>query len=281
MRDAAAAAYATSVLRQIAQGVLVHESEFLRSNAVVVQGRDGVLLIDPGVRREEIACLVNDFEDLGQVVTTGFSTHPHWDHVLWDARFGSAPRFGTTRGAAAIHDLLSDPGWKDRVAEVLPPDIADQIPLDLFGKISGLPAGTTQVPWDGAAVRVIEHQAHAAGHAALVVEDARVLVAGDMLSDTLIPFVDLRAADPIEDYLAGLRLLEGAADDVDVVVPGHGSVGGAADMRARIDLDRAYVQALRDGGGADDPRLDPSAPNGAWLPGVHERQRQQLAQRDA
>jgi hypothetical protein len=35
------------VLRQVAEGVLTHESEFLQSNAVVVQGRAGVLLIDP------------------------------------------------------------------------------------------------------------------------------------------------------------------------------------------------------------------------------------------
>jgi hypothetical protein len=34
------------LLRQVAQGVLVHQSEFCQSNAVVVQGQSGVLLID-------------------------------------------------------------------------------------------------------------------------------------------------------------------------------------------------------------------------------------------
>jgi hypothetical protein len=37
------------VLRQVAEGVLIHKSEFMQSNAVVVQGRAGVLLIDPGI----------------------------------------------------------------------------------------------------------------------------------------------------------------------------------------------------------------------------------------
>jgi hypothetical protein len=37
------------MLRRVAEGVLVHESEFCGSNAVVVQGRAGVLLIDPGI----------------------------------------------------------------------------------------------------------------------------------------------------------------------------------------------------------------------------------------
>ena len=74
-----------------------------------------------------------------------------------------------------------------------------------------------------------------------------------MLSDVLIPLLDMNGtADPIEDHLAALRLLEGAAGDVDVVVPGHGSVGGADQVRARIELDRAYVHALRDGHVPDD-----------------------------
>ena len=37
------------MLRQVAEGVLIHQSEFCQSNAVVVQGRAGVLLIDPGI----------------------------------------------------------------------------------------------------------------------------------------------------------------------------------------------------------------------------------------
>ena len=142
---------------------------------------------------------------------------------------------------------------------MLPPEFADEIPMDLLGLITGLPAETAQIPWDGPRVRIIEHQAHAPGHAALVIEERGVLVAGDMLSDILMPFLDLEAADPIEDYLAALRLLEGVADDVDVVIPGHGSVGGAEQLRARIEQDRAYVQALRDGGVPDDPRVGPSA----------------------
>ena len=87
-------------------------------------------------------------------------------------------------------------------------------------------------------------------------------------------------ADPIQDYLAALRLLEGAVDGVDVLVPGHGSVGGADQVRARIDQDRAYVHALRDASIPGDPRVGPSATFGQdWLPGVHERQLQQLARR--
>ncbi|RPI48134.1 MAG: MBL fold metallo-hydrolase, partial [Chloroflexi bacterium] len=82
------------MLRQVAEGVLVHQSELLQNNAVVVQGRAGVLLIDPGITGDEMACLANDLRELGQPVVAGFSTHPDWDHVLWHAELGEAPRYG-------------------------------------------------------------------------------------------------------------------------------------------------------------------------------------------
>ena len=269
------------VLRQVADGVLIHQSEFLQSNAVVVEGRSGVLLIDPGIQGDELACLAKDLSDSLQTVVAGFSTHPHWDHLLWDARLGLAPRYGTARCAAVIRDLLSDAGWKADVAEALPTEIAEQIPTDLFGLITGLPAETVQIPWDGPEVRIMEHQAHASGHAALLIREPGVLVAGDMLSDGLIPMLDLNGtADPIEAYLAALRLLEGAASDVDVFVPGHGSIGGADQFRARIDQDRAYVHALRDADVVSDPRIGSSAKDGwEWVADVHEGQLQGLAQR--
>jgi glyoxylase-like metal-dependent hydrolase (beta-lactamase superfamily II) len=150
--------------------------------------------------------------------------------------------------------------------------------MELLGRITGLPAGAAQVPWDGPTVRILEHRAHAPGHAALLIEERGVLVAGDMLSDILMPFLDLEAADPVEDYLAALRLFDGVAGHVEAVLPGHGSVGRADEVRARIALDRAYVEALRDGREPDDPRVGPSAPL-EWLPDVHGWQLQRLTER--
>lgn len=267
------------MLKQVADGVWAHESDFLQSQAVVVQGKDGVLLIDPGITVSEISDLADDLQALGQPVVAGFSTHPHWDHVLWHAKFGKVPRYGTAANATEIQNFLSNADWKTQIAPMLPPDIADQIPLDdLFGQITGLPAGTTYIPWEGPKVRIIEHRAHASGHAALFIEERGVLVAGDMLSDTLIPFLDLEAGNPIGDYLAALQLLEEVAGDVKVVIPGHGSVGEGDQLRARIKQDCAYVQALRDGGGANDLRLT-EGPNKDWLPGVHSWQLQQTAEK--
>ena len=270
------------MLTQVAEGVLVHQSELLQNNAVVVQGQAGVLLIDPGLTGSEMSCLANDLRELGQPVVAGFATHPDWDHVLWHAELGEAPRYGTARCAAHMRDLRSNADWKARAAEGLPPEIADETPLDLYGLITGLPAGTARIPWDGPQVRIIEHPAHSPGHAALLIEEQRVLVAGDMLSDVFIPMLDdfNDTNDPVEEYLVGLRLLEGVANDVDVVIPGHGSVGRADQVRARIEQDRAYVHALRDGADPDDPRIGPSAkPGWEWVSDIHAGQAQSLARR--
>ena len=232
------------MLTHVAEGVLVHESEFIQSNTTIVQGRHGVLLIDPGITSDEMADLANDLREFGQPVVAGFSTHPDWDHVLWHADFGDAPRYGTARCAASIHEVLSSADWKEQVAEGLPPEYAEDIPMDLLGLITGLPAGADHIPWDGPRVRIIEHRAHAPGHAALLIEERGVLVAGDMLSDILMPFLDLQAANPIEDYLAALAVFDGVADDVEAVIPGHGSVG-RAERGASTDRTGSCVRAGR------------------------------------
>ena len=269
------------MLRQVAEGVLIHQSEFLQSNAVVVQGRAGVLLIDPGIHGDEMACLANDLREFGPA-RCGRLLDASCIGITCSGTPSSAKRPVTAQPAAR---LLSEICCRTRMEgprrRGLPPEIAEEVPLDLFGLITGLPAETAQIPWDGPQVRIIEHQAHAPGHAALLIEERGVLVAGDMLSDVLIPMLDLNdTADPIEDYLAALRLLEGVAGDVDVLVPGHGSIGGADQVRARIDQDRAYVHALRDAHVPGDPRIGPSAkPGWDWVSGVHARQLQRLAQR--
>jgi len=267
------------MLKTVAEGVLVHESECIQSNAVVVEGDAGVLLIDAGITRDEMAAIAADLRAMGRPVVAGFSTHPDWDHVLWHPALGDAPRYGTARCAASIRELLAAEDWQAQIAEGLPPEVADDVPMELLGLITGLPTETTHVPWDGPSASIIEHRAHAVGHAALLIEERRVLIAGDMLSDVLVPMLDLQADDPIADYLAALRLLETVLGGVDVVVPGHGSVGGADQLRARIDQDRGYVQALRDGEVPDDPRIGASAkPGWEWVSDVHAWQQETLAQ---
>ena len=80
----------------------------------------------PGVHGYEMAVLANDLSDSGRPVVAGISTHPHWDHLLWHARLGAAPRYGTARCAATVRVQLSDARWRARITEWIPPNIAEQ-----------------------------------------------------------------------------------------------------------------------------------------------------------
>src|SRR5256886_4223949 len=105
------------MLTQVADGVWVRQSEWVWTNSIVVRGEDGLILIDPGIDGSELNQLADDLERLGIPVVAGFSTHPHWDHLLWHAQLGSAPRYGTARCAATVRERLPDARAKARVAE--------------------------------------------------------------------------------------------------------------------------------------------------------------------
>ena len=76
------------MLTEVADGVWVRQSEWVWSNAAVVRGADGLLVVDPGISGDDLAELADDVDRLGTPVIAGFSTHPDWDHVLWHERFG-------------------------------------------------------------------------------------------------------------------------------------------------------------------------------------------------
>src|SRR5947199_7505847 len=136
------------------------------------------------------------------------------------------------------------------------------IPLELIGLLTPLPAHGGPIPGE-----LIGHQAHAIGHAAVLLADRGVLLAGDMLSDVLIPLLDPRRPGQVDAYEAALDRLGEAARYVDVVVPGHGAVAEGAEVAARLAADRAYIDALRRGEEPVDARLGPDAD---WLSGPHQ-----------
>jgi glyoxylase-like metal-dependent hydrolase (beta-lactamase superfamily II) len=253
------------MLTEVADGVRVRQSSYCLSNAVVVSAESAVLLVDPGVDGDDLVELADELDTLDFVTTAGFSTHPHWDHLLWHGRFNDVPRYGTRECAAAARAGLGE--IREMAAR-----FASGVPLDLVGAIAALPAGSADIPTYGRSVRVIQHEAHAPGHAALLIEDARVLVAGDMLSDVEIPLLDPNAPnDQCREYLAALDLLEAVCESgVTTVIPGHGNVAQGAEIRARVESDRAYVHALQRGEDPSDPRVGPDATYGKdWLPEAH------------
>jgi glyoxylase-like metal-dependent hydrolase (beta-lactamase superfamily II) len=240
------------MLNQVADGVWVRQSAWVLSNAIVVRAEAGLILVDPGIDGSDLNQLADDLDRLGLPVIAGFSTHPHWDHLLWHPRFGGVPRYASAAGAHAAGEAL------ERGREMAAQS-ASGIPLELLGLVTPLPAGGGPVPGE-----IVEHQAHAIGHAAVLLADRGVLLAGDMLSDVLIPLLDPRRPDQVSAYETALDRLGEAARHADVLVPGHGAVAKGPEVAARLATDRAYIDALKRGEEPVDARLSQD-----WLSGPH------------
>jgi glyoxylase-like metal-dependent hydrolase (beta-lactamase superfamily II) len=243
------------MLTEVADGVWVRQSEWVWTNSIVVRGEDGLVLIDPGITGSELEQLADDVEGLGIPVVAGFATHPHWDHLLWHPRFGDVPRYATPATAQVA-------GQARERAQQMAAETAPGVPLELVALVTPLPADGGPVPGE-----IIEHRAHAIGHAAVLLADRGVLVAGDMLSDVLIPLFDPRQDDQVSAYQTALDRLAEVAGHVDVVVPGHGAIAEGPEVTARLAADRAYIDALRRGAQPSDARLGPHA---EWLEGPHQ-----------
>lgn len=248
--------------RELAPGVLVATADYATTSTVAVVADDGgCLLIDPALTVADLAALAADLDEPGRGLRTqlGFATHPHWDHVLWSRELGDVPRYAapgavalleTERAAQAGQLQISAPGHD----------------LGLFGHLEALPEGMDRIPWDGPATQLFIHDAHAPGHAAVFLPDTGVLVAGDMLSDVEIPILDTFADDPLGDYRAGLALL-GAVSGVRHLVPGHGHVADAAEVRRRVAADTRYLDRLEAGVPFSDPRCTKE-----WMQTMHDGQ---------
>lgn len=246
-------------LNQVADGVWVRQSDWVWTNSIVVRGEDGLILVDPGIHGAELNELAEELDQLDVPVVAGFSTHPHWDHLLWHDGFGDAPRYATAAGVSFAN------ATRAQQLEGPEEDGASGVPLDLVALVTPLPADGGPVPGE-----IIEHQAHAVGHAAVLLADRGVLLAGDMLSDILIPILDARQDDQVGAYEVALDRLATAAAAVDVVIPGHGTVAEGPAVAARLAADRAYIDALRSGDEPVDARLDAD-----WVSGIHQSNQEQ------
>jgi glyoxylase-like metal-dependent hydrolase (beta-lactamase superfamily II) len=248
-------------LTEIAPGVLVATSGFaVTTSTVVVGASGGCLLVDPAVTVADLAALAGELADLGLRPAAGWSTHPHWDHVLWSAALGDVPRY---TAPAAVALLETERG-------ALLEQLGQSAPghdLELVGRVR--PLSEPVIPWDGPEARLIVHDGHAPGHGAVFLPDSGVLIAGDMCSDIEIPLLDTVAADPLGDYRTGVERLA-SVPGVRQVVPGHGHVGDAAELRRRLGLDTAYLDAVSAGRPYQDPRLTADSP--AWMRAMHEDQ---------
>ena len=244
-------------VEEVAPGVFVATAQAYTTTTTVVAGDDGrCLLVDPAVSVADLAALARWLGEHGLRPAAGWSTHPHWDHLLWSRALGDVPRYATPRAVAVAA----------RERSGLVSGVQDGAPghdLGLFGRVGALSGD--EIDWPGPRAVVYPHAAHAPGHGAVFLPDSGVLIAGDMCSDIEIPLPDLDDPDPLGGYRAGLAILA-AIPGVTAVIPGHGHPGDAAEFRRRLAADLAYLDAVAAGADYPDPRLTED-----WLRTEHAR----------
>ncbi|MEE6272653.1 MBL fold metallo-hydrolase [Georgenia sp. MJ206] len=250
-------------LQEVTPGVWVATAERWETTSTVVVGDAGdCLVVDPALTAAERGALAAEIERRGWRVVAGFSTHPHWDHVLGTVAFPGVPHWAMPEAAA----------WAVSHAAELAEQLSHELPgedLSGAGDLTRVPADVT-LPWVGPSAVPVALPGHSVGHAALHLPDHRALLVGDMVSDREVPLLDLDDAVALSHYSESLDAIAMLLDEggVELVIPGHGRVATRAEALVRIDADRRYLDDLQEGHPSADPRLADE-----WVRAEHERQR--------
>ena len=66
--------------------------------------------------------------------------------------------------------------------------------------------------------------------------DVDVIHTGDAMFNKLFPFIDLDSGGSVDGYIAAQKKILALADEQTKIIPGHGPLASAADLRASIAI---------------------------------------------
>jgi glyoxylase-like metal-dependent hydrolase (beta-lactamase superfamily II) len=226
-------------------GMQVRQSRCYAMNSLFAV-RDGhVLLADPGVLPSEL----DELAAATQAVTSRFErvsiafTHPHWDHVLGLPWFPGAETFAHSGFGDALE---SEAARVQSAAEKGVAELGETLrqPFQAFSPLRAA-HGTALARLGEFDVVTYDTPGHQSTHLALWLPQSGVFVAGDLLSDIEIPWLDA----PPWVYRASLKSLHWVfeQEDVRVLVPGHGPLAyGRLDGYRRLLRDMDYLMHLEE-----------------------------------
>ncbi len=245
----------------------VQHSGIWQLSSAVVADAGACLVIDPGYFPRELEALAATAAARGTTTHVLF-THGHWDHVMGWRTFPGAEVVASTQLVADVSGNTATAATNLSSARDFDGQwyVVRSGPLAWPERLRPLGDGET-LTIGGATLASLALPGHSPDGLALVLDQPRVLFAGDYLSPCEIPFVD-----DVEAYRATLRRLLALFPEIDAVIPGHGprlSRAEAAEI-ARDDL--AYLDALVDPH-SDDIRL----PRAAGVPGMMDHHARNIA----
>jgi glyoxylase-like metal-dependent hydrolase (beta-lactamase superfamily II) len=194
-------------------------------NITAVRGPEGLLVVDSGDAAPASAVLTMLHEIDPRPVRTLIFTHYHDDHTGGRAVIGQ----GATIIAheACKRSLIASLKPETKTESALLPGLTytDQLTLTLGPQ----------------SVKLIHlGPAHTAGDTVVVLDSAKVIVAGDLFFAGMPPYIDVRDGSQTANWITLIRTLAGRYPDYKVI-PGHGA---ATDMVGWLRF-ADYLQALR------------------------------------
>jgi glyoxylase-like metal-dependent hydrolase (beta-lactamase superfamily II) len=213
-----------TVWTEVGDRVFVRRYAFYDQNIAVVLGDDGVLLVDTRVSHRQADEILRDMRELTPLpVRAVVNTHGHSDHAFGNARFRPAPIWGQTRAASMVRDT-GDRQLRATAAAI--PELAEELAEVVLDPPDRLFDEQAVVPFD-AGGRTVELRYLGRGHTdndvVVLVPDAGVLLAGDLLENDATPYFG--DAFPLDWPVTVERLVDLATG---AVVPGHGTIGDRA-----------------------------------------------------
>lgn len=193
-------------------GVLADEAGLVFVDAMFERVADGV--------REAVQGLPG-----GGRVRVLVNTHWHSDHTDGNKAFGPGATIISHENVRAV--LARDEPLMGGVTKALPesarPNVTFKDGLTFY-------AG-------GQAVRLIHFPgAHTDGDTAVFMDGGRVVHMGDMFFNGMFPFMDVDHGGDIESWIKHLdKVLSGLPEGAKII-PGHGPLGGAAELKAFRDM---------------------------------------------
>ena len=235
-------------LEQLADGVWVWlqlPGESGVSNAGVVSDDDGLTVIDTLMVPSQWEPFRQAVEALGRPIRRVILTHAHIDHVGGTSAFPHAAVYGSE----ATSQLLTQPPMTEGYKAFMPAFADEFDDLDIR-QVTHLVDGSAYVT---PRIEVRLTAGHTPGDVIVLVHDAGVMFGGDLCFFGVTPLAF--QGDPA----TWADVLDAIADLAPRIVPGHGPVGTADDVRNLAGYLRACVNA------AGDPGALPPGPWDGWV----------------
>lgn len=210
-------------LEQLAEGVwawIQPGGETGVSNAGVIADADGLTVVDTLMVRSQWEPFAEAVEALGQPVRRVVLTHAHVDHVGGTTKFRNAAVYATR----VTSDLLDQAMPIDAYKAFMPAFADDFDDLAETGTrpVSHIVDGAAQLT---PRVELLPAEGHTPGDLMVLVADVDVLFAGDLCFFGVTPLAFQGDPERWAD------MLEVVSELAETIVPGHGPVGGSAEVR--------------------------------------------------